>query len=367
MQIRTFCFVYLCQMVDYLVVGLGLAGTSFCETLFKNKKTFVVFNDGSQTSSLVAGGLYNPVILKRFTLSWKAQEQLPFATNFYAELEHRLAIKFDAKLPVLRRFSSAEEKNLWFEASDRQHLAAYLSTDLMSNQNPNIKAQHGYGRVLHTGRLDTGGLLGAYQNWLLKSGFLHQETFDHDSIQIKKEYLLYKNIKAKYIVFAEGYGLKHNPFFNYLPMQGSKGEYLIVRSKKLKEINIIKSSIFLIPLGEDLYKVGATYNRYDKTNDTTSDAKTELLRKLNDLLDCEYEVVNQVAGMRPTVKDRRPFVGEHPVHKRLCVLNGFGSHGIMIGPWAALALFNYLEKESPLDQEMDINRYKEEYKRVSSL
>ncbi|MGB3149530.1 MAG: FAD-dependent oxidoreductase, partial [Maribacter sp.] len=74
-------------MIDYLVVGLGLAGTSFCETLFKNNKTFVVFNDTSQKSSLVAGGLYNPVILKRFTLSWNAAEQLPVAANFYTELE----------------------------------------------------------------------------------------------------------------------------------------------------------------------------------------------------------------------------------------------------------------------------------------
>ncbi|MGB3150479.1 MAG: FAD-dependent oxidoreductase, partial [Maribacter sp.] len=277
-------------------------------------------------------------------------------------LERRLDVSFDYSIPVLRRFASTEEQNLWFEASDRAHLKKYLSTELIPNENPYIKAENGYGKVLHTGRLDTGTLLSEYQKWLLKNGFLEQETFAYDSLQIKKEYFLYKNIKVKHIVFTEGYGLMYNPFFNYLPMQGSKGEYLIIKSKGLKEINIIKSSIFLIPLGENLYKVGATYNRDDKTNKTTLDSQLELLRKLNDLIDCEFEVVNQLAGVRPTVKDRKPLVGEHPVHKRLWVLNGFGSHGIMIGPWAASALYNHIENDSPIDSEMNIERYNREYK-----
>ena len=63
-------------MLDYLIVGLGLAGTSLCEQLETTDKTFKVGNDSSQVSSIVAGGLYNPVILKRFTMAWLAKEQL---------------------------------------------------------------------------------------------------------------------------------------------------------------------------------------------------------------------------------------------------------------------------------------------------
>jgi len=47
--------------VDYIVVGCGLAGIAFCEQLLANNKSFVVFDDDSQKSSTVAGGLYNPV------------------------------------------------------------------------------------------------------------------------------------------------------------------------------------------------------------------------------------------------------------------------------------------------------------------
>ena len=69
MQLAYFCSV----KIDYIIVGLGLAGLAFAEELFNANKSFLVFEDDSQTSSLVAGGVYNPVILKRFTPVWNAK------------------------------------------------------------------------------------------------------------------------------------------------------------------------------------------------------------------------------------------------------------------------------------------------------
>ena len=54
-------------MVDYIIVGCGLAGISFAEQALNNNNTIVVFDNDSQKSSRIAGGLYNPVILKRFS------------------------------------------------------------------------------------------------------------------------------------------------------------------------------------------------------------------------------------------------------------------------------------------------------------
>ena len=76
--------------VDYLIVGFGLAGVSFAEQLRKNNKSFVVISSLEKSSSLVAGGMYNPVILKRFTLAWHADQQLKVAIPFYQELENYL-------------------------------------------------------------------------------------------------------------------------------------------------------------------------------------------------------------------------------------------------------------------------------------
>ena len=345
-------------MIDYLVVGLGLAGMSFCETLRRNNKTFRVINDRSQSSSRVAGGLYNPIILKRFTLSWKADEQLSVAMDFYSQLERFLGIQFDEKLDVLRKFASIEEQNLWFEAADKNQLKHYLDAQIISNNNPSLKIPFGFGKVLHTGKLNTETLLNAYTEWLKYEEQIDLSTFDYDNLQILPEYVVYKGHRAKQIVFAEGFGLMQNPYFNYLPMLGSKGEYVIIEVKGLNERKIIKSSLFLIPLGSDLYKVGATYNRNQKDHRTTEEAKNEMMKKLNSLLNCDYKIVDQVAGVRPTVTDRRPLVGRHPKHSNLWVLNGFGSHGIMIAPWASLALFERIESGKPLLLEMDVERFR---------
>jgi len=348
-------------MLDYLIVGLGLAGISFCEVFKKNGRSFKVITDGSQTSSLVAGGLYNPVTLKRFTPVWNAREQLDMAIPFYRDLEIKLGVKLDYKVRVLRRFASIEEQNLWFEAMDRPLLRPFLSADILCNKNPNIYAPFGYGEVLYTGRVATRALLTAYSDYLVAEDALTMETFDFGSLKMVGGLLEYKSVRAKNIVFAEGYGLKNNPYFNYLPLNGTKGELLTIRAPHLKEDKVIKSSVFIIPLGNDLYRIGATYKWKDKSNLPTAEAEQELLGKLDSFLKCDYQVIDHVAGIRPTVTDRKPLVGTHPIYNRLHILNGLGSRGVMLAPWAANLLYDKIWNGRDLPKEVDISRFAKKY------
>ena len=94
--------------VDYIIVGSGLAGIAFCEQLRQNGKTFVVYDDASQQSSKVAGGLFNPVVLKRFTPAWKAKELLEGVLPYYQQLERLLDTAFIHQMPVRRILHSIE-------------------------------------------------------------------------------------------------------------------------------------------------------------------------------------------------------------------------------------------------------------------
>ena len=343
--------------VDYIIVGCGLAGVSFCEELRAHDKSFVVFDDHSQQSSIVAAGLYNPVILKRFTGVWKAKEQLEMADTFYEHLENLLGVKLDYKLPVYRRFASVEEQNEWFNASDKPLLENFLSPKVIKNDNAFIDAPFGFGKVLETGRIDTSALLKHYKLFLKTINSYSTETFDHAALTFDHDAVIYENVKAKFIVFAEGFGMVKNPFFNNLPLNVAKGEVLTIKAPDLKIEFILKSSVFVVPELDDHYSVGATYNWEDKTNAVTEEAKIELEDKLKELISCPYEVVDQVAGIRPTVKDRRPLVGTHPNHKNMAILNGLGTRGVMIGPYVAKQLFQHLENGSPLESEIDIKRF----------
>ena len=82
--------------------------------------------------------------------------------------------------------------------------------------------------------------------------------------------------------------------------------------------------------------------------------------KLEKLISCSFKVVNQVAGIRPTVKDRRPLVGRHSTYKNMDVLNGLGTRGVMIAPYAAQQLFNHIEKQEFIRMMSRFNRKKGE-------
>lgn len=343
--------------VDYIVVGIGLAGISFCEQLRANNKTFVVFDNKSQHSSLVSGGLYNPVVLKRFTSVWISKEQLEIALPMYANLENFLKVKLDHKIPVYRRFASLEEQNEWFIASDKPLLTHYLSEKIIKNTNQAINAAYGFGEVLGTGRIDVKTLIGAYKAHLLKQNAFYEEDFRYTDLKQNKNGINYQNIKAKHIVFAEGFGVKENPYFNNLPLVPTKGELLIIYAPDLKINYVLKAGVFLIPLEEDLYIVGATYEWKDLSNTVSEAAKESLLRRLEQVIHCSFKVVNHVAGVRPTVKDRRPLVGQHETHKNMFVLNGLGTRGVMIGPYVAQKLFHFIENDIPLEKDIDIKRF----------
>ena len=151
--------------------------------------------------------------------------------------------------------------------------------------------------------------------------------------------------------------MRHNPYFKELPLNVVKGEIIMIESPELKIDFILKSSVFVAPIGNDLYFVGSTYNWKDKTNDISKEGREELESKLKTIISCDYKVINQMAGIRPTVKDRRPLVGVHSKHKNVFVLNGLGTRGVINAPFVAKQLYDFIEENIPLDKEINIERF----------
>ncbi len=343
--------------VDYIVVGLGLAGLAFCQELIENNKSFIVFENNSQNSSSVASGTYNPVILKRFTPVWNGHQQLELAMSFYQKISEKLGEEFDTKFATKKVFNSVGDENNWFIASDKPMLSTYMKPEISKEKIDGVIGDFGFGELLGTGRIATKDLIEKYRAYLKSEGKLYTESFEYDALTETANKIQYKTIESSKVVFCEGFGLKKNPFFNHLPLNGTKGEIITIHAPELNIDFLLKSSVFVLPLGENMYKVGATFNWTDKTLDPTVEGKQELVDKLSKTITVPYTIIDQTAGIRPTVKDRRPLVGVHEKHSNLAVLNGLGTRGVMIAPTVAKNLFNHLEKGETLDSDIDIKRF----------
>jgi glycine/D-amino acid oxidase-like deaminating enzyme len=348
-------------MTDYIVVGAGLSGIAVSEELLKMGKTIKVFENHSQSSSTVAGGVFNPIILKRFTLAWQANEQMLLALPFYKGLENKLKTELVHKLPIYRKFNSVEEQNNWFTAMDKPFISLFLDPDLVPSINANIPSEFSFGRVKKTGTINTKLLLEKYKEYLEQLNAFETTDFEYDHLQLHENGCNYKGIQAGRIIFCDGFGLTKNPYFNYLPLRGNKGEYLIIKAGNLDLDVAVKSSVFILPLGNDLYKVGATYDNEDKTETPTPGAKDKLLNQLSKIITCEFEVIDQVAGIRPATSDRKPLAGQHPKYGQMYCCNGFGSRGVLIAPTVAKQLVSFIEKGTALPIDIDIRRFDKKF------
>lgn len=349
--------------VDYIIVGFGLAGLAFVAELEKANKSFIVIDDNLNKPSRVVGGMYNPIILKRFTPAWHAHEMWQVAHSLYLKLESKFSKKYIFPLEVRRILQSIEEQNNWVVASDKAVMSEYMNPNITTETVKGIKAPYGFGKLKNVGRVAGEMLLEDYKNYLKQKNLIKIETFDYNALDIKENQIIYKKIIAKKVVFSEGSYVDQNPFFNYLPMQVAKGELLVINVPDLTMDFTLKSSVFMVPYGDQHYVVGATYNWQDKSFDPTATAQKEIEEKLKRFLDLPYRIVDTKVGIRPTVKDRRPLVGQHPKYANLAVLNGLGTRGVIIAPAIAKILFNAIENHEPIPVEMNILRFKTMYKK----
>ena len=350
--------------VDYIIVGLGIAGLAFAETLRNNKKSFVLIEDAKVGATAASGGVLNPTVLKRFTAAWNVEQFASYAIPFYKNLEAVLDGQVIESVAIHRILKSVEEQNDWIVASDKDRLKQYLNSSLFNNDNIYVKASFRLGSVNEAYQIRPATLVNNYRDFLKSKNCIIAESFDHPLLEVQKNNVLYKDIISKKIVFAEGAGVVKNPLFPLaispeLPkvFVPNKGEYIIVKAPLLKCTSVLKGSAMVIPFGNDLYKVGASYGRDELSMNITENARVDLSDKLKTMIGCEFEVVDQVAGIRPTVKDRKPLLGVLPTSDRVAFLNGLGTRGLTMAPLLAKQLFDFLENDIEMPSEVNLDRF----------
>ncbi|MDH5610455.1 MAG: FAD-binding oxidoreductase, partial [Cyclobacteriaceae bacterium] len=113
---------------DVLVIGQGLAGSLLAYELEKAGVNVTIIDNGSrQTSSRVAGGLYNPITGRNMVKTWLADEVFPSLDGYYATLQEILGRTFHHPLPIYRPFFNMEEQNDWIGKAASDTYKAFVN------------------------------------------------------------------------------------------------------------------------------------------------------------------------------------------------------------------------------------------------
>lgn len=321
------------------IVGGGLAGTLLAWELLK-LKVDVTIEDivDNESSSRVAAGMITPITGKRLKPTWRGQELTQIARETYEEIELAFGVKL-WKDWTLRRVFREEIMLEWFH----ERLA------------------HGeYGHVslkeIAVGTFD--GVEFPY------GGFEHGDVATVDlpvlTDAIAKHVATIPTLSQTVpdvTVNCTGYQALTNPLWSWLPIEPSKGEILDVEIAGPSLQYILTNGTWILPLGGDRYRVGATHDWDDHTPTPTENGRTKLLAQARELLGEAVIVIGHRAAVRPSTKFKRPLVGLHPVDPFQAVFNGLGTKGALQGPWAAKQLAQHLVHGEPLDPEIDIKRW----------
>jgi glycine/D-amino acid oxidase-like deaminating enzyme len=344
--------------VDYIIVGHGLASVAVIEHLRKFNKSLIVYSDENpKSSSKVAAGLYNPVTGRKMKQTWMAEQLFTYLEAFYDDLEKKLDATFLHKKPIYRPFLSLEDQNDWMVREHKNKL--FIKETFTSSQFSQF-INDDFGGILldKSGFLDVKEMLHHHKINLVEQNQFALESFEYEKLVHLDDKLIYGAIEAQNIIFCDG-PLSQNHFFDWLPTAPVKGEILHIKTEiPIPEDVIFNRGVFIVKNpNQDYYRVGATYEWKNLDYSPTEKAKKQLVDKLDDLLNVKYQIVDQVAGIRPASKDRRPLIGKHPSWKNVFIFNGLGTKGVSLAPYFAHQFVESLINSKKLNDEVNINRY----------
>ena len=357
---------------ENLIVGLGLAGITLCHQLEKQGRSFVVIDPcPRQSSSLIAGGIYNPIVIKRKMKTWKADTLFPVLVDAYREMEDMLGKQFLVHdFPILKPISSVSELDEWQAAIDQGAVQPFVDTVIRSApKGPFSPSVIGHVLIRHSGFLHTDEVIGAYREHLRKADRLMEEKLDFEKFAIDGATVRYGYLTADRVIFCEGRHISDNPYFNWLPMRPTKGQMLTVKvNDALTPDHVYNQQFYLFPTREkNTFRLGATYEWDDLDEVPTEEARQELTTRVLKAMDIAMEVVDQQAAIRPNVADRRPLLGRHPEYERLFLFNGMGSKGVMLAPYFAKQLVDHIYTNGAIEPEADLNRFAKRYRNRAAV
>jgi glycine oxidase len=292
-------------------------------------------------ASYASSGLIAPITGRRYVKTWRIDEFIPVALDFYRWTEAIFKKTFFYEIDIVRFLSNDEAQRAWQSRLHDETYAQYISNKRIPSLD---HFNRPYGVMTGSYRLDTPGWLQAVHRFLGDEKYLQTNSFE-------KEHFIDRGNQT--VIWATGATFPPSAH-GIVP---NKGEALLVNMPDWKIQCVVKDDVFIVPVQGNLYWIGSYYERYPGTPYPTEAGKADLLEKLTAFYDGPIEVVQHMAGTRPTVMDRRPIIGLHPDGSGDYLFNGMGTKGTSLAPFWADQVISHIVSGLALTRELDPARY----------
>lgn len=283
-------------------------------------------------------------------------ELLNFLVPAYEELGNELGIKAIDKKSLID-FHPTPQMKLAFDERVKENADFLLQPKDQRQYEQSFNYDFGFGEVAPCYIVNLKEILPAWRKKLLSNDQLLEENFEIEELGHTGNTIHYKNIKAEKIIFCDGISSSRNSFFRNLPFALNKGEVILFECSGIPSPIIFKKGMMLAPIENQSYWIGSNY-----LWEFADDQPTELFRKQTELLlkswlKVPFTIVDHKASVRPANIERRPFVGFHPIHQNIGILNGMGTKGCSLAPFFAKQLTDHLIHKKEILTEADIKRF----------
>lgn len=355
-----------------MVLGSGIAGLSAADAVRKLGKSCVVIdpNPAGSGASAAPAMLINPAAGKRAKKTWNAGPGFAAITDLMHRVELHTKEKFHEIKGVIRPaltekmardFQQSpvkyEWKNGWLRWMDRERFSSLF---------PYLGNHHGGLLVSQAGTAD--GLLfnKALIRYLEEHGvdFVFGKTSDIS----KKDALWHiTTAKGRYrspvLIDASGASQTDSERWNRLPLHPVKGQtttYTFTQPLPLDtSVSGMGYMAFLSHKPKKL-TVGSTYEHHFDQTDPDQSGLEAIHKKLNKMLpgfSGNIESADQWSGVRVSLPDKQPVIGEHPGEKNVYIIGALGSKGLLMGRYLAGLLADHIFMGREISEKVSIQRF----------
>ncbi len=324
------------QPIDALIVGGGLGGCLLAWTMDQLGWDYRVVHKTLPGSAWpVAPAVFSPFVANALRPVPNFDRYRKAAEAMYREIEKNTSELVFWDTPILYRFSSAQQREAFAALAAGENnnwIESLIAPDSTEN---GIHLPEGGALVKGGGSISVPRLVEVMHRWLRSRNRLIEDLFEYDYLECYEDGVIYDEFEPSVIVFAEGGGVRANPWFGAEILDPHRGEVVDLGCEKDCGDLIIIGERWLAPVADGRYFCGGVEYPQGLESDPTDTARKNLIDAAENLLEGTCNSFGQRAGIIPHGADRNPVIGPHPDLPYLQVFNGFGDNGALLMPfWA---------------------------------